>query len=417
MVVPLGLLNTTPNVAQFFGPAGREALVAQYLANYPQSNAAFMASVPAQTLSQGRGVATQPPIEPVVAPVVEQPVQRPMVDEGESYSSFDMMGPNAPSISFGPDPSAVQAAEAFGPSDQTAEQIASAYADSQRTESPPGVFSALSNVFDQPVNQTIEQVGTALTGTGPQLISSMLPGGLGLVAGPVLEGMAQVNERNLAYDRAMTEMNQPGYSYGKIDGMPYSISPGPFGFGQVLSGVVPDYFDIDMAQSMQSVQEGIDPNTGTSIEPTAGVAGYNQKGDYIDAFGNVMAMGAIEDLNAMARNNNMTLAQATAALNQARSGRTNLASAIAEQLATDPSVLGGRSASRGGDFPSFDPSYDPNVPGSVPDINLDPLSAEMVDLSFDEMVDAGIDPGEASAAAAESLGYDADDDAGEGGFY
>ena len=46
--------------------------------------------------------------------------------------------------------------------------------------------------------------------------------------------------------------------------------------------------------------------------------------------------------------------------------------------------------------PDFDPGFDPNVPGAVPDINFDPLSAEMID--------PNMQPGPQYAAGGRSTG-------------
>ena len=99
----------------------------------------------------------------------------------------------------------------------------------------------------------------------------------------------------------------------------FSITPGLFG-DRVLSGVVPDWFDIDTAEKMSAVQAGLDPTTGENLSGfTAGHGGYNSKGQFVDAFGNISAMGSMKDLQTLATQQfNGNIAEARTALTNAR---------------------------------------------------------------------------------------------------
>ena len=75
-----------------------------------------------------------------------------------------------------------------------------------------------------------------------------------------------------------------GYSSGTIGGNRFTISPGLFGLG--VTGNV--NVDVGTIQNMQAVAAGIDPNTGLSLVSGTGQGGYNEAGDWVDEYGNVM---------------------------------------------------------------------------------------------------------------------------------
>lgn len=352
--------------------------------------------LPLPALPQRPAPVVVPDPEPEPAPV---PVVMPPLLQGDSDYSDPMGGLDPSSVNFSTatDPSALAAAEAFGLTPMTAENIASGYASQRADEvAPMQSFSNFTDVFSQPLSKTLDQYFSRPEALPSAMLGFAVPGiGFGLSA------VANANESIQAYNRAMAEMGQPGYEYGTIDGMPYSISPGPFG-GRVMSGVVPDWFDIEMHDKMESLSLGIDPNTNTSIEKTEGVAGYNQRGDFIDQFGNYIGNGGRTNLETLAQNNNLTVAQARNAIEQAREGITNLATALASENATAPGVQGGR-----GRGPT--------------DVELAEMRGEQLNEAgtlFDMFSAAGMDDAAASAAAAESLGYDEGfDPEGDEGFY
>lgn len=257
----------------------------------------------------------------------------PLLQDNDDFSFGDQTNAG---FSTAPDPSAVAAAEQFGLTSGAAKDIASAYASQRADEvAPMQSFGNLGNVLSQPLSATLNQVFDRPEAVPGAILGMAVPG-----AGIALSAMANLNEEKQAYNRAMTEMGQPGYSYGTINGQQYSISPGPFGYGRVMSGVVPDWFDIDMHDKMQSIELGIDPNTGTGIDTTAGVAGYNQLGQYVDQYGNISVMGSMQDLESLAAKHGISKAQAKQALDMARNLEMELSRAIAEVDTRDYSYDG-----------------------------------------------------------------------------
>lgn len=320
MVVPLGLLNTTPTVPYVFGSPARQGLIAQYLANYPQANSQFLSAEqpPVFGVTQPRGdyVAVTPYVpEPVQQPVYRAPrYRRSTPDEAPMDApsfSMDIADANPGTYGYSPLSDATSQAamdsysmgldmqqSAYSPADLAS--VAGQQAAANYSAAQPSMPS-LSAMTSQPVGQTVNQALDAFA-TPTSILGGMLGMASGIPGmGFALDKMAEMNLSNLAYDRAMEMQGVPGYSTGQIDGQAFSISPGPFGFGQVLSGVVPDYFDIDMAQAMQSVQDGIDPNTGDTLSGfTPGIGGYNSAGNFVDSYGNVSVYGTMGNLETLA---------------------------------------------------------------------------------------------------------------------
>ena len=341
-------------------------------------------------------VSTAPPAAPALAPA---PVTPPLFEEQEPrrnlYSFHDEQTPmgvvDFTSAVNAPDPSAVGALEAFGLTAGTPAEIAGTYASQYADQVAPmgslNPISGISNAFSQPLSTTLDQVFSQQHAVPGAMLGIGVPG-----AGFALSAMANVNEHNQAYDRAMAEMGIPGYSYGTIDGQKFSTSPGPFGYGRVMSGVVPSWFDIDMFDKMQSIELGIDPNSGTGIETTNGVQGYNQYGQYVDQFGNISAHGTMEDLESLARDRNISIEAARDALNQSRSGELSLYDSLLDAYNREKGYTDHVGP------PDYDPGFDPAV-DPTPDINMDPLSAE-IDYDAQAEADAA-----ASAAAAGDYGF------------
>lgn len=265
---------------------------------------------------------------PVPAPIAAPPAPAAaLLSSGPNFrrSLFSFRDSETPtdavdftSATSAPSTSAIGAAEAFGLTAGTPNEIASAYATQRADEvSPRMSFGNLGSVFSQPLSKTLDQVFSRPEAVPGAILGMAIPG-----ATVALSAMSNLNERNQAYNRAMAEMGQPGYSYGTIDGQKYSISPGPFGYGRVMSGVVPDWFDIDMHDKMQSLELGIDPNTGdTLVGFTPGIGGYNSKGQYVDAYANTMAMGTMGNLQTLANQQFAgNVAAARNALSLARQG-------------------------------------------------------------------------------------------------
>lgn len=340
----------------------RAGLVSNYLSTLPQATAAFNQAANPSGFAFGRTamppallpaptVAEQPAPDPVYGPPRfrrSTPDEAPM--DAPSFS-MDIADANPGTYGYSAlsDATSQAAMDTYGVEDfgaiggaNQAEVNASlagqAAAANYRAAQPS--MPSMADITSQPAGRTVNQALDAfMTPTG--MLGTMLGVATGMPGmGFALDKMAEVNLSNLAYDRAMEMQGVPGYSTGQIDGQAFSISPGPFGFGQVMSGVVPDYFDIDMAQSMQSVLNGIDPSSGTGIDSVAGPAGYNQLGQYVDEYGNISAYGTMGAAESLASKHGISLAQAQKALTIARSRKMPLARAIAEVDTRDYSYDG-----------------------------------------------------------------------------
>ena len=336
-----------------------------------------------------------------VAPVVETaPPPAPMpLQMGSDYNmGFPSAAPSfsptySPVAGYGPVDFATSPAAmaSYGPVDfdiTSPQTVAEAARDAAREQyglQNPSPFSTLTNIFDQPIGTTVNNfLDAAFTpGNLPGMVT-----GSGIL-GAVANQMGKMNVGNLAYDRAMELQGQPGYSTGMIDGQMYSISPGLFG-GRVMSGVVPDWFDISMAENMSAVSAGLDPESGTSLSGQTPQGGYNYKGEFVTPMGEVAALGTPEAVRSLAELEGISLQGARNALDLARSGKFSLPTAIMDIYNAERGYTQFEGA------PNFDPGFDPNVPGAVPDINLDPLSAEMID--------PNMQPGPQYAAGGRSTG-------------
>lgn len=387
----------------------------------PRTVSPFASQLTSTGLLPLPAVPTAAPVPvPTPAPAAAPAPAEPLLPSGPNFrrSLFSFRDSETPTdaVDFtsnltAPSTQALGAAEAFGFTAGTPDEIASAYADQRADEvSPRMSFNNLGDVFSQPLSKTLDQVFSRPEAVPGALLGMVVPGAtIGLTA------MSRANERTQAYNRAMTEMGQPGYSYGTINGQKYSISPGPFGYGRVMSGVVPDWFDIDMHDKMQSLELGIEPGTGETLSGfSKGIGGYNSKGQFVDAYGNVSAMGSMQNAQNLADEQGISLEGARKSLTTARQGILSLEQALLDTYNTERGFFDQVGP------PDYDPGYDPTNPNAQPDINKDPLSGMIstYGLDFEDYSSMGMGDAEASAAAAESLGYDAGFDAeGDEGFY
>ena len=275
----------------------------------------------------------------------------------------------------------------------------------------PSPFSALANIADQPLSTTVNSFLDRTFNQPANLVGAITGSSL---MSMVANAAARQNVGQLAYDRAMELQGVPGYSTGSIEGQTYSISPGLFG-GAVMSGVVPDWFDIDTAEKMSAVNAGLEPGTGDTLSGfTPGVGGYNQAGNFVDAYGNVSAMGSMQAAQNLADQQGISLLGARNSLTAARMGQLSLGEALLDTYNKErgfTDMVGP---------PNYDPGYTVGNPNAQPDINKDPLSGMIstYGLDFDDYSSMGMGDAAASAAAAESLGYDAGfDSEGDEGFY
>jgi hypothetical protein len=213
--------------------------------------------------------------------------------------------------------------------DPSVEAIANSYAQQAVDKAFPGIstIDSIKGFLSDPVQSFNNVMNDPLT--MPTTILGMAMPGLGLGA----TALAALNEEQLAYQQAMAEMGVKGYEYGNIAGQAYGISPTSIG-GRVLSGVVPSWFDINMHDQMMEHQNNIMAGDIEITDPS-GRAGYNQKGEYVDAYNNKHAAGTMEDAQNLANNNNLSLSQARDALNAARRGEVNLTERLQKLNRTD----------------------------------------------------------------------------------
>lgn len=243
----------------------------------------------------------------------------------------------------------------------------------------PSAVSTLSKTFDQPISTTVNNFLDAQFNQPANLVGAVTGS---TIMSQIAKEMGRMNVGNLAYDRAMEMQGVPGYSTGSIDGQMFSISPTSYG-AQVMSGVVPDWFDIDTAERMSAVNAGLDPESGTGLSGfTPGVGGYNAQGNFVDAFGNISAMGSMSNLQSLANSDfGGSTTRAREALLRARQG-------------IQPLI---RIKRRGifEELPDISGDIDPN---SIPDydITADPLSG--MDQSLSNSLSAAL-----SFSAEESL--------------
>jgi hypothetical protein len=174
----------------------------------------------------------------------------------------------------------------------------------------PQSKSVLSGISGRPLGETFENW---VSGTGP--IGGMLSMASGIPGwGYALDAIGDYTKGKQAGHYAMSQQGVPGYSAGMIGGNPFTISPGLFGLG--VTGNV--NVDVGTIQNMQAVAAGIDPNTGLSLVSGTGQGGYNEAGDWVDEYGNVMG-GTMESAQDLADKHGISLGDALAALADAHS--------------------------------------------------------------------------------------------------
>ena len=265
---------------------------------------------PFQFLTQGPTLSPPPPPAPAYIP--QQRFRRPDAPTGP-YGLFGQVTPtNDPGVAMYNDPNS----QYFSPEAQTiaadygARMAEKAYPTTSTRDDLRGLFSdpvqALNNHLNSPENIP----GFLLSAGGFPMASSLL------------NYMGSANVNNLGKIQANTEMGVKGYEFGNINGDPYGISPGRFN-SRSLSGVVPDWFDINMHDRMLEHQNNINSGNIQVTDPTT-QSGYNQKGEYVDQFGNIAAAGLMSDAQALADQNGLSLAETRGVLSSARRGEGSL---------------------------------------------------------------------------------------------
>ena len=209
----------------------------------------------------------------------------------------------------------------------TPEEIAEQYAASILGAQPKG--AAIGDIFSQPFSRTLGQHFERQESI-PSFLLSAVPGA-GFIASGLLNAISDANRNQLANDYARSQMGVPGYSVGMYGGQPFSISPGLFG-SRALSGTLPPGITVSDIERMGQLAQGINPYGGGGFLGGSmygsGIGGYTQSGDYVDEHGNLSAMGTMSAMEALADEWGVTVNDARDALASARSGESNLESAL-----------------------------------------------------------------------------------------
>jgi hypothetical protein len=208
----------------------------------------------------------------------------------------------------------------------TTDQIASDYADAVDAKNKADQKSrewTAGGLFSDPMG-TLNKIGA-----DPKTIPSIFMSMAGFPFGSaMLDAVGNYHMKTQAYNRAKTAMGEPGYSYGMIDDEPYSIGVNAAG-ARVMTGVTPDWFDVDMADKMSTVSQGYDPETGDAMTGFGkGRGGYNARGDFVDQYGNAHAYGDWSDLESLADERGLTTSQVSQALDTARNTDLDLEAAL-----------------------------------------------------------------------------------------
>jgi len=224
----------------------------------------------------------------------------------------------------------------------TPEEIAEQYATSILGAQPKG--AAIGDIFSQPFSRTLGQHFERQESI-PSFLLGAVPGG-GFVASGLLGAISDANMNQLANDYAKSQMGIPGYSVGMYGGQPFSISPGLFG-SRALSGTLPPGITVSDIERMGQLAQGINPYgggggglnfLGGSMRGT-GIGGYTQSGNYVDEHGNISAMGTWSAMEDLAEAWGVTVNDAQDALASARSGESNLESALSDAPVAAPQPL------------------------------------------------------------------------------
>jgi len=164
-------------------------------------------------------------------------------------------------------------------------------------------LAAVSNYFDHPTN----------------VVSPMMAPLFGPMGGAVLDAVGAYHTKKQAYNRAHAQMGTPGYSYGMLDGQNYSVAPGMFG-SRSITGTVPDWFDVGMADTLQNYQMGLD--AAGNATTNAGSARFSPDGFLSTPFGHDVA--SFDDVAALAKEYGVSYNIAYDAIHAANAGEGTL---------------------------------------------------------------------------------------------
>lgn len=160
-------------------------------------------------------------------------------------------------------------------------------------------LAAVNNYFNHPAN--IASTMIAATPAGP-------------LGGALMGAMSDYNLTKQAEHRAQAQMGTPGYSYGMLDGQYYSTAPGMFGRG--IWGTVPDWFDVDMADTLENYQMGLDAEGNPTTD--VGTARFSPDGYLSTPFGSDVATP--DEIEALAKAYGTTYDVANNAISRANAG-------------------------------------------------------------------------------------------------
>lgn len=210
------------------------------------------------------------------------------------------------------------------------QEIADAYAEGvlgRRAEA-----YKVGNVFDQPISTTLSQMFSNPNTVAGNILGMGLGFGGGLLGSALMNAVDRTVTGKIANDYAMYSQGVPGYSVGKIGDTPYSISPGLFGYGQVLTGNVPIGMTISDIERMGRMARGVNPyGDGGFLGGSmfgSGVGGYTEDGMFVSPDGSISAFGTMGNAQALADEYGLSLNQTLDALSAARGGEMGLTDAL-----------------------------------------------------------------------------------------
>jgi hypothetical protein len=210
------------------------------------------------------------------------------------------------------------------------QEIADAYAEGvlgRRAEA-----YKVGNVFEQPISTTLSQMFANPNTVAGNILGMGLGLGGGLLGSALMNAVDRTVTGKIANDYAMYSQGVPGYSVGKIGDTPYSISPGLFGYGQVLTGNVPIGMTISDIERMGQMARGVNPyGDGGFVGGSmfgSGIGGYTENGMFVGPDGTMSAFGTMSNAQALADEHGLSLNEALDALDAARRGDMGLSDAL-----------------------------------------------------------------------------------------
>ena len=263
---------------------------------------------------------------------------------------------------FSEAPGTVAHQVATGYADQISDQMTKAKAKHDFTAG--GLLNTLSNplaAVDNYYNHPTNIASTMMTLGGP--VMSMLA--------PAMGAISDYNLTQQAYNRAHAQLGTPGYSYGMLDGQHYSTAPGMFGRG--IYGTVPDWFDVDMADTLENYNMGLDADGNPTTD--VGTARFSPDGYLSTPFGHDVP--TYDDVAALAKAYGTTYDVAHNAINRANAGDGT----VDENIGGAPSTAA-QTGVAGTDKYSNEIEWDPDT-SNDPDVSVANTEADYGDYDAD----------------------------------